>query len=391
MNLNKPKILTFNHYYLPAYKAGGVVRTLGNMVDHLSDWFDFYVFAQDRDFENKNAFPGIDVNGWNDIGRAKVFFASPENMNFKFIKMFINRTDHDLLYLNSFFSISTSFYPLLMRKLGTIPDKPVVLAPRGQFSVGALDKGYFKKRLFSKIFDKIGIWNNILWHASSHFETNDISNWFERKCNCFEAMDLPAKAHSKVSWGKKAENAVRLVFISRVDFKKNIDYALRLLKKVKFPVIFDIFGPIIEPEYWQSCLAIIEDLPKNIVVNYKGCIDHAEVIKTFAQYELFFFPTKGENYGHVILESMLAGTPVLIADTTPWRDLEKLGVGWDIALDNEEKFVQIINQVAKMKNENFLHFRENVLKWGRDKQLNRFDVEQNVKLFKCALNMIHST
>ena len=37
----------------------------------------------------------------------------------------------------------------------------------------------------------------------------------------------------------------------------------------------------------------------------------------FQEYDLLFLPTKGENFGHVILESMSAGTPVLISDTTP--------------------------------------------------------------------------
>ena len=35
-------------------------------------------------------------------------------------------------------------------------------------------------------------------------------------------------------------------------------------------------------------------------------------------HDLFVFPTLGENFGHVIYESLMCGTPVLVSDNTPW-------------------------------------------------------------------------
>ena len=35
-----------------------------------------------------------------------------------------------------------------------------------------------------------------------------------------------------------------------------------------------------------------------------------------------FLPSKGENFGHIIMESLAASTPVIISDLTPWKDLE---------------------------------------------------------------------
>lgn len=43
-------------------------------------------------------------------------------------------------------------------------------------------------------------------------------------------------------------------------------------------------------------------------------------------------PTFNENYGHAIVESFVAGLPVVISDRTPWRNLEKINAGWDIPL-----------------------------------------------------------
>ena len=42
-----------------------------------------------------------------------------------------------------------------------------------------------------------------------------------------------------------------------------------------------------------------------------------------------------ENFGHVILESILSGTPVIVSDNTPWTEFinkNKLGVALKLDL-----------------------------------------------------------
>lgn len=76
---------------------------------------------------------------------------------------------------------------------------------------------------------------------------------------------------------------------------------------------------------------------------------HERVWEVLSTYDLFFLPTRGENFWPVILESMLAGTPVLLSNTTPWRDLESLGIGWDLPLASEGAFISAIQSVAGMR------------------------------------------
>lgn len=48
--MNTVKVLTFTSYYLPGYKGGGPVRTIENMIAHLSDsGLEFWVITRDRD------------------------------------------------------------------------------------------------------------------------------------------------------------------------------------------------------------------------------------------------------------------------------------------------------------------------------------------------------
>ena len=49
-----------------------------------------------------------------------------------------------------------------------------------------------------------------------------------------------------------------------------------------------------------------------MAVSYLGAVLPENVQGILSKYDLFVLPTRGENYGHVILESLATGTPVLM-------------------------------------------------------------------------------
>ena len=44
----KIKILIFIDWFLPAYKAGGPVRSVANMIDALQDIYDFFIVTKQK-------------------------------------------------------------------------------------------------------------------------------------------------------------------------------------------------------------------------------------------------------------------------------------------------------------------------------------------------------
>lgn len=78
-----------------------------------------------------------------------------------------------------------------------------------------------------------------------------------------------------------------------------------------------------------------------------------------AKHDLFFLPTLGENFGHVIYEALACSLPVLISDQTPWRNIENAGAGWDIPLSNPEQFIRVIDECAAMEPAVYMKLREN--------------------------------
>jgi glycosyltransferase involved in cell wall biosynthesis len=175
------------------------------------------------------------------------------------------------------------------------------------------------------------------------------------------------------------------VFLSRITPKKNLHFALKVLAQVRAPVEFNIYGPVREEPYWQQCQRLIEECPPNVTVRYCGSLAHVEVPAVFEAHDLFFLPTLGENYGHVMMESLSAGTPILIADTTPWRDLLQAGVGWDLSLNNEQAFVDKIEEAARMPVEARRLWRSRVLAYAHERANDPAIITSNIKLFLNAV------
>ena len=96
----KPIILTFAHYYLPGNLAGGPIRSIANIVELLSDEFDFYIITSDRDYGAKDPYKEVKINEWNTVGLAKVFYASKTSLGLMKLTKLIRSTPHNLIYLN---------------------------------------------------------------------------------------------------------------------------------------------------------------------------------------------------------------------------------------------------------------------------------------------------
>lgn len=382
-SLVKLNILVFLGRYLPGFMAGGPIRTLVNMVDRLGDDFQFKIITSDRDLNDTKPYSGIKRDDWNKVGKGEVFYISSGMKLIGGFKRILCSVEYDIIYLNSFFSPFFTIIPLLLRRLRLIPDKVVVMAPRGEFSDGALELKKTKKRLYILAANILGIYHGIVWQASSEYEESDIRRWFGEDAVVFIAPDLASSL--LVTKGQaakyKRKGSIKILFLSRISRKKNLDVALKLLENMKGKVQFDIYGPLEDKTYWAECKKIINTLSDNIQVHYCGMVGHDQVSGIMRNYDLFFLPTLGENFGHVILEALCAGCPILISDQTPWRGLEEKGVGWDLPLEEPDRFREKLQLSIDMENVEYLEWAERARRYGL--QVSRDDkiVEMNKLLF----------
>lgn len=211
----------------------------------------------------------------------------------------------------------------------------VVIAPRGELSDGALSLKAKRKRLFIVVSKILGLYKRLTWQASSSDEAEMIKGNFPTVNKVVVARDLPDLSFLvRGCQFNGASQRLRVIFLSRISPMKNLYFALEVLREVKVPVDFDIWGTEEDSDYWDECKKLISSLPSNVLASYRGPVSHDFVSETMAKYDLLFLPSLGENYGHVIAESVSVGTPVLISDRTPWRGLESNEAGWDLPLEH---------------------------------------------------------
>lgn len=363
----KPTVLVIVHHYLPGTKSGGPVRTISNLVEQLGDDFDFRILTTDRDHRDSVPYSGIESGVWYSVGKAHVRYLSRSEQKLWNLRRIVAGTQYDLLYLNGTYN-TTTIVTLLLRRLGLIGGKPVLLAPRGHLETGALSLKPRKKRIFLTAAKVGGLFSNLSWHAASTNERDDVLREFGQgelpRIHVVQNLVAASTNGAVTAPAPKQAGALRVVFLSRISRKKNLDFALRALAPLQGEVHFDIYGPPEDPAYWNECQSLIAALPPNILVSYRGMVAPADVVATLAGYHLLLFPTLGENYGHVIAEALMAGCPVLISDRTPWQDVESQQAGWVLPLTAPENFTQRLQQLVNMDAEPFTPFQRGAALYG---------------------------
>jgi glycosyltransferase involved in cell wall biosynthesis len=350
----KPKILVFCDYYLPGYKSGGGMRTIVNMVERLHPEFDFQVVTRDHDgCDDFESYKTVNINEWNDLENAKVFFLPKNRVKISAVNELIKDVQPNAIYLNSYFS-TLAIFVLTLKKMGKIPNIEVILAPCGELSEGSLSLKRLKKKTFRTLASTFSIYSDLIWKASSEFEVIEIESAKGKGGKIFIAPDLPSKAilpnYEQNNKRRKKAGELRLVFMSRVSAKKNLMWFLEILLQTKENIQFDIIGPNEDESYWERCLAVINLFPNNIKCKYLGSIPNNIVIESMINYDFFVLPTLSENFGHVFLEALSAGCPLITTNNTPWLKLEEKNIGWDLALENRNEWHNILKKCVAMDN-----------------------------------------
>ena len=378
----KKKILVFVDWFLPGYKAGGPIQSCANLIDHLKDEYDFSVITRDTDYCETKPYKGIKSNEWNILSDGiRVYYFSSQKLNRKNIRTIIDSEQFDVLYLNGVFSFFFTLLPLYYAKKKR--NQTIIVASRGMLAKSALSIKKTKKLFFLASVKIIRLFNGIIFHATTQQEAQDIKIELGNEVQVKIAPNLPNKKQLDVLPRRiKEKGFARIVNIARISPEKNLRYALEVLQKIKGKLEFDIYGPIYNEQYWNKCLDIIRDLPSHIKVNYKQSIESDGIEEVLKNYHFMFMPTQGENFGHIILESLNSGCPVIISDQTVWRDMENKKAGWDLPLSKQDGFISTIEKAIEMPQEEYNDISKGAFNNAFAFINNKEMIEQNRNLFK---------
>jgi glycosyltransferase involved in cell wall biosynthesis len=350
------KALTFMDWYLPGFRAGGPVKTLASMTAQLAGHVDFFIATRDRDLGEARPYPAIQPGRFQAVGNAQVRYLSKTEVSPWGIAGVCRSTPHDVVYLNSTFSRLAIWY-LMCRRLGAVPRRPVVLAPRGEFAPGALGLRAGLKQGYLAAAGRLGAFDRILWQASAEHERLDIEAALLRfgalktSMGIAIAPDLLDLGSGGTPFSVKQPGEVRFLFLSRISPMKNLRTAIRLVGRLRGRIFLEVYGPVGDEAYWKECRLEADGLPSNVRFQAHGPVVPAEVPGVMARHDFLLLPTLGENFGHVVAESLAAATPVVLSDRTSWTSLESRGAGWSIPLEDEQRWGDVLQTCVDMANE----------------------------------------
>lgn len=371
------RIILFSRYFKPAIKAGGPIKSIENITKIYGDKYNFLLVTGDRDLDQK-VFKNTIFNKILKKGRLKKIYLKKNKQNFKDFMEIIDNFNPDVIYLNSFFDFKFSILICLINKY--FKKKKLIISPRGELLLDALKIKCFRKKLYILISNLLKLYSHTTFHLNSLKEKNQTKREIgpKSKYKIFPVFYPKQKQvnYKQLNYDRKK---LKILFVSRIIKNKNLDFCLKVLGKINFECEFNIIGEIEDNAYWEYCTKIFENLNDNIKVNYLGTKKRDQVFSLMRKSHCLFHPSKFESFGHVIFESLLNGLPVIISKNTPWQNLKEKKVGFDLSLDEEEKFISSLNYFNSCINKVYIKYRKSSLNYANKIMLkNRLFFKKNI-------------
>lgn len=326
------RILVIIPSYKPAFVYGGPIRSVGATCEALVRiGHDVTVYTT-----NANGATNLKVETGKVLlvdGVKVIYFNrwTKDHSNLTpslLLKLFRNALSFDAVHIHSWWNAVTIPSALICRLQGIKP----IISPRG--SITSYTFGY-RNSLFKKAIHQLGgkaLLSKCSFHVTSNEEEDELKDLIGKNISIYllpNILELP----TSICGQHTPSTIFRLVYLSRIDPKKNIELLFRVLRKLKdLPISLTLLGDG-EKEYVSSLKRESSDIPQ---IFWKGNVDGEEKFKILAESDLFVLPSYTENYANVVFESLCQGTPVLISNNVGARDYVKnKNLGWVIERDDD--------------------------------------------------------
>lgn len=210
---------------------------------------------------------------------------------------------------------------------------PLVISPRGMMSEWSWNH-HRRRKAFARRFIHPGAMEAAAgWHATSEGEAGEIRalGFTQPICVAPNGVTMPKDAETQAYrdyWYRRcpaANGSRNALFYGRFHEKKRVIELIDLWLEVA-------------PADW---LLLIIGIPEaysvrqleRYVMRASGTgrvkiMDGTHAPPPYAIASLFILPSRSENFGLTVAEAMTYAVPVLVTDTTPWREVSSHAAGW---------------------------------------------------------------
>ena len=155
----KPRILILISHFLPGTKIGGPLASNLNIIQNLRSFFDFSIITSSNDNGEKVKYDNIEICKWTVYQNIKIFYLPSGIAKIIELVKQINKTEADIIYINSFFDIQFSILISVLAKFNFFGKKKIIIAPRGEFVEGCLNFKPRRKLIYLKFAKIFNIYN----------------------------------------------------------------------------------------------------------------------------------------------------------------------------------------------------------------------------------------
>lgn len=337
------KLFITYEYFLPAYKAGGPVQSLANLIANYSH-ADIYIYCRNKDLDGTVL--DVKTNEWVQFNKnTKVFYASGKSETS--VYDLLTEVEPDVIFINGIFSPAFNLKPLLWSG-----DAHKVVSARGMLHPGALSQKSLKKKLYLAAYKLLGLHKKCIFHVTTQEEKQYVLDTFGNSVKVYVAPNFP-NVIDKLPVAKKESGKLKIITIALISPMKNIKLVLEALSQCHAEITYDIYGPVKDAAYWQECQKVITTLPNNVKVQYHGAVTPDKMLSVLVDSHCMIQPSKSENFGHAIYEALAAGKPVITSHYTPWNKLEVANAGFNVNINNIQSIVDAIEKMASLNNETY--------------------------------------
>jgi glycosyltransferase involved in cell wall biosynthesis len=241
---------------------------------------------------------------------------------------------YDLVHIHAVFSFTSTMAARAARSAGV----PYVVRPLGTLN----DYGLTRHRPWLKAASLRFIDGPLLRDAAAIHFTSDEEATEARKLGLpLKEAVIPLGIAVPVTAGVKTFTATisiapRLLFLSRLDAKKNLEGLLDAiaLLQAEMPQLRLVVAGAGTPEYVQTLRARAQSLGFDRLIDWAGHVEGEAKSAAFAGADLFVLPSYSENFGIAAAEALAAGLPCVLGEGVAIaNDVVKAGAGIAVGTD----------------------------------------------------------
>lgn len=283
---------------------------------------------------------------------------------------FLRNSDYDIYHTNGMWMhINHSTCAIAREK-----KKPYVITPHGMLYPEAIRRNYWKKWPLRKLWFDKDIRNAAAIHVTCEAEMNHIRALGYRGPVALIGNPVFVPDYTKEIFETRAtehHSFLGVAFLGRLHPRKKVE---NLLSGVSLTQRRDIDVYIIgkgDESYEKYLRNEAKRLGLSQQVHFLGFLNGFDKYAQLGLIDCLFVPSDMENFGMIIPEALIVGTPVMASLGTPWKALNDERCGW--WTDNSpESIAQVIKSLTSMSAEECLAMGQR----GRDYILRTFAADK---------------